>query len=154
MPSSTEKQARFMAWIAHTPGAAKKAGVPKSVATEFNQADTGSKLLSKAMRKFAGGHVDGMETEDGYGDKPKYGPDLESEDGAPNLEDGYHYCPHCGAGHMPDAFDDEDDGGNEGLRDLDGPDKEEYEEDGDGDGYAHGGVVRRSFASAIKHGRY
>ena len=47
MPSSTKKQARFMAAVAHSPEFAKKAGVPQSVGKEFNQADKG--------RKFAGG---------------------------------------------------------------------------------------------------
>ena len=47
MPSSTKKQARFMAAVAHSPSFAKKVGVPQSVGKEFNQADKG--------RKFAGG---------------------------------------------------------------------------------------------------
>ena len=47
MPSSTKKQARFMAAVAHSPSFAKKVGVPQSVGQDFNKADKG--------RKFAGG---------------------------------------------------------------------------------------------------
>lgn len=39
MPSKTRKQARTMAAAAHNPAFAKKMGIPKSVAVEFNQAD-------------------------------------------------------------------------------------------------------------------
>lgn len=39
MPSTSKKQARFMAAVAHSPAFAKKAGVPQSVGKEFNQAD-------------------------------------------------------------------------------------------------------------------
>jgi len=41
MPSKTKKQADFMRAAAHNPGFAKKAGIPQSVAKEFNQADAG-----------------------------------------------------------------------------------------------------------------
>lgn len=51
MPSSTQKQARAMAWAAHDPAAAKHLGIPLRVAREFNKADTGTKLLSNAMKK-------------------------------------------------------------------------------------------------------
>jgi len=51
MPSSTPKQARTMAAAAHDPAFAKKVGIPTKVAKEFNQADKGTKLLSKAMKK-------------------------------------------------------------------------------------------------------
>lgn len=47
MPSTSAKQARFMAAVAHSPSFAKKVGVPQSVGKEFNKADKG--------RKFAGG---------------------------------------------------------------------------------------------------
>lgn len=43
MPSKTAKQAHFMAAAAHNKGFAKKAGVPQSVAKEFNKADTAKK---------------------------------------------------------------------------------------------------------------
>jgi hypothetical protein len=49
--STSEKQARFMAAAAHDPKFAKKAGIDQSVAKEFNQADTGTKQLSNAMKK-------------------------------------------------------------------------------------------------------
>jgi hypothetical protein len=39
MPSSSPKQARFMAAVAHNPDFAKKVGVPQSVGREFNDAD-------------------------------------------------------------------------------------------------------------------
>lgn len=47
MPSTSPKQARFMAAAAHNPKFAKKAGIPQKVAKEFNQADKGSKNLRK-----------------------------------------------------------------------------------------------------------
>jgi hypothetical protein len=50
MPSTSEKQRRFMQAAAHSPEFAKKAGIPQSVAQEFNQADNGKKL-AKALRK-------------------------------------------------------------------------------------------------------
>jgi len=51
MPSKSPKQARTMAAAAHNPAFAKKVGIPRKVAKEFNAADKGSKMLSKAMRK-------------------------------------------------------------------------------------------------------
>ena len=50
MPSTSDKQRRFMQAAAHNPEFAKKAGIPQSVAQEFNQADKGKKL-AKALRK-------------------------------------------------------------------------------------------------------
>ena len=50
MPSTSDKQRRFMQAAAHSPEFAKKAGIPQSVAQEFNQADKGKKL-AKALRK-------------------------------------------------------------------------------------------------------
>jgi hypothetical protein len=40
-----------MAAAAHSRAFAKKLGIKQSVAKEFNRADTGTKLLSRAMRK-------------------------------------------------------------------------------------------------------
>lgn len=51
MPSKSPKQARTMAAAAHNPKFAKKVGIPKGVAQEFNRADTGTKRLSNAMKK-------------------------------------------------------------------------------------------------------
>src|SRR5262245_1163426 len=51
MPSKTKKQARLMAAAAHNPDFAKRVGIKQSVAKDFNSADTGSKLLSDAMKK-------------------------------------------------------------------------------------------------------
>ena len=44
MPSTSEKQRKFMAAVAHSPSFAKKVGVPMSVGKEFNQADKGRKF--------------------------------------------------------------------------------------------------------------
>ena len=49
MPSTSEKQRRFMNLAAHNPEFAKKAGIPQSVAQEFNEAD--KQKLAKALRK-------------------------------------------------------------------------------------------------------
>lgn len=48
--SSSEKQARFMAAAAHDPAFAKRVGIDQDVAKEFNKADKGSELLSKAAK--------------------------------------------------------------------------------------------------------
>ena len=44
MPSTSPKQKKFMAAASHNPSFAKKAGIPVSVAKEFNQADKGKKF--------------------------------------------------------------------------------------------------------------
>lgn len=49
MPSKSPSQARLMAAAAHTPGG--YGGVPQKVGREFNQADKGSGILSRAMKK-------------------------------------------------------------------------------------------------------
>jgi hypothetical protein len=46
MPSKSAKQKKFMAAAAHSSKFAEKAGIPQSVAKEFNQADK-----RKASRK-------------------------------------------------------------------------------------------------------
>jgi hypothetical protein len=50
MPSKSKAQARFMAAAAHDPAFAKRAGVPQSVAKEFNAADKGGRMLKQAMQ--------------------------------------------------------------------------------------------------------
>ena len=50
MPSKSPAQARLMAAAAHTPGG--YGGVPQSVGKDFNQADKGKPLLSKAMSRY------------------------------------------------------------------------------------------------------
>lgn len=40
MPSSTKKQAKFMAAVAHNKDFAKKVGVSQKVGKEYNKADT------------------------------------------------------------------------------------------------------------------
>ena len=49
MPSKSPSQARLMAAAAHTKGG--YGGVPQKVGREFNQADKGSGILSRAMKK-------------------------------------------------------------------------------------------------------
>lgn len=48
MPSKSESQARLMAAAAHTKGG--YGGVPQKVGKEFNEADKGTKLLSRAAK--------------------------------------------------------------------------------------------------------
>jgi len=52
MPSKSPAQARLMAAAAHDPAFAKRAGVPQSVAKEFNRADKGLRL-AEAMKAYA-----------------------------------------------------------------------------------------------------
>ena len=42
MPSTSAKQARLFAAVAHDPAFAKKVGIPQSVGRDFNQADKGT----------------------------------------------------------------------------------------------------------------
>lgn len=49
MPSKSKAQKRFMAAAAHNPDFAKKAGIPQSVAKEFNEAD---QVKSKAQKRY------------------------------------------------------------------------------------------------------
>ena len=51
MPSKSEKQRRFMAAAAHSKSFAKKAGVPQSVAKDFNQADKRRNVSHKGSSK-------------------------------------------------------------------------------------------------------
>ena len=44
MPSTSKKQAKLMAAVAHNPAFAKKVGVPQSVGKKFNKADKGRKF--------------------------------------------------------------------------------------------------------------
>jgi hypothetical protein len=50
MPSTSNKQRRFMAAAAHDPKFAQRVGIPQSVAKDFNQADKGKKL-AEAMKR-------------------------------------------------------------------------------------------------------
>ncbi|MFZ1962031.1 MAG: hypothetical protein WAU78_00925 [Roseiarcus sp.] len=54
MPSKSPKQARAMAAAAHNPKFARRMGIPVKVAKEFNRADKGGKLLSRAMKRRKG----------------------------------------------------------------------------------------------------
>lgn len=49
MPSTSKKQERFMAAVAHSPEFAKKVNVPQSVGREFNRADVKRKAHSTAQ---------------------------------------------------------------------------------------------------------
>jgi len=51
MPSTSEKQKRFMAAAAHNPAFAKKAGIPRKVAKEFNQADKARHTVACLRKK-------------------------------------------------------------------------------------------------------
>jgi hypothetical protein len=51
VPSSSTKQARLMAMVAHDPAAAKRTGIPQSVGRDFNQADKGTGILKKKKPK-------------------------------------------------------------------------------------------------------
>jgi hypothetical protein len=51
MPSKSPKQARTMAAAAHSPGFAKKVGIPPKVAKDFNRSDAQGPMLSKAMKR-------------------------------------------------------------------------------------------------------
>jgi len=53
MPSKSKAQRNFMAAAAHNPAFAKKAGIPTSVAKEYNQADKGKKFREGGIMKHA-----------------------------------------------------------------------------------------------------
>lgn len=50
MPSSSEKQEKFMRAVAHDKDFAKKAGVPQSVGKEFNNADKKKSRLGRLYK--------------------------------------------------------------------------------------------------------
>jgi hypothetical protein len=47
MPSTSPKQARLMAAVAHNPAFAKKVGIPQKVGKDFNAADAGTGILKR-----------------------------------------------------------------------------------------------------------
>ena len=49
MPSTSKKQHKFMAAIAHNPAFAKKVGIPQSVGMDFNKADKGKTFKGGGM---------------------------------------------------------------------------------------------------------
>ena len=51
MPSTSKKQANFMAAVAHNPAFAKKVGVSQSVGKDFNTADKGKKFKEGGAMK-------------------------------------------------------------------------------------------------------
>ena len=58
MPSTSKKQARLMAAVAHNPAFAKKVGIPVSVGKEFNKADTGKKFKDRKSTRLNSSHTD------------------------------------------------------------------------------------------------
>lgn len=52
MPSSTKKQAKFMAAVAHNKEFADKVDVPQSVGKEFNKADSSPVAKAKSTMKY------------------------------------------------------------------------------------------------------
>lgn len=51
MPSSTEKQARFMSACSHNADFAKRAGIPQKVCKKFHNADQGKKWGAGGKKK-------------------------------------------------------------------------------------------------------
>lgn len=51
MPSKSAAQARLMAAAAHDKRFAKRVGIPQKVAKEYNQADAGTGIIGRAMKK-------------------------------------------------------------------------------------------------------
>jgi hypothetical protein len=82
MPSTSAKQHRFMAAIAHNPSFAKKVGVSQSVGKDFNAADKGKTFNKGGMmktRKFAeAGYVDDSDMDDEGNTRSKYEIDPDS----------------------------------------------------------------------------
>ena len=82
MPSTSAKQHRFMAAIAHSPSFAKKVGVSQSVGKDFTAADKGKTFNKGGMmktRKFAeAGFVDDSDMDDEGNTRSKYEIDPDS----------------------------------------------------------------------------
>ena len=51
MPSTSDKQHRFMEMIAHDPKKARQLGVPQSVGQDFVEADKRKRLIEKLRGK-------------------------------------------------------------------------------------------------------
>ena len=68
MPSTSAKQHRFMAAIAHSPSFAKKVGVSQSVGKDFTAADKGKTFKKGGMMKNMKSMFGGKET---YGEEIK-----------------------------------------------------------------------------------
>ena len=80
MPAKSEKQARFMQAVAHSPSFAKKVGVPQSVGREFTgkgtamkkKYDDGGEARGGRVKKMAsGGLAGGHKSADGIAKKGK-----------------------------------------------------------------------------------
>lgn len=52
MPSKSERQAKFMRAVAHSPSFAKKAGVPQKVGREYVTADAAKRSRGKKKAKY------------------------------------------------------------------------------------------------------
>jgi len=70
MPSTSAKQHRFMAAIAHSPSFAKKVGVSQSVGKDFTAADKGKTFkqggIMKKSKFFTGGEMEGFTPDESY----------------------------------------------------------------------------------------
>jgi hypothetical protein len=64
MPSTSQKQARFMAAAAHNKAFAAKAGIPQSVAQEFHAADK-AKAQAKTQPQKVSPYVSGSRAKRG-----------------------------------------------------------------------------------------
>ena len=54
MPATSKAQFRLMKAVEHSPKFAKKVGIHQSIAKEYNRADTGTKMLSRASKRNPG----------------------------------------------------------------------------------------------------
>ena len=69
MPSTSDRQRKFMAAVAHNPSFAKKVGVPQSVGQDFSKADKGKTfkrggdMATKGVNPFAKFEMSGKDKE-------------------------------------------------------------------------------------------
>ena len=68
MPSVSGRQHRFMEMVAHSPGAAKRTGVPQSVGEEFAQADEGKHFAGPTKK--SGGFIKRFSRKSRKGKRP------------------------------------------------------------------------------------
>ena len=84
MPSTSAKQHRFMAAIAHSPSFAKKVGVSQSVGKDFNAADKGKTFKKGGMmkkRRFdEGGEIDYEVDENAEPERRSFGSGVSAKD--------------------------------------------------------------------------
>ena len=84
MPSTSAKQHRFMAAIAHSPSFAKKVGVSQSVGKDFNAADKGKTFnkggMMKKRRFDEGGEIDYEVDENAEPERRSFGSGVSAKD--------------------------------------------------------------------------